>query len=147
MKESSSKPFGHQKITIVALGAAAIMMIIFAAGLPLYNHYDKHHSPEAIETSTEAQETIVAYDVISVNTYVKTTTNSFGGDVVTQIRYAFVYSDGIQLKFVDDFYHNTHGYTKIVIGDRNSYIVNSTDNTKILQLTKDTLESLGGHLE
>lgn len=86
---------------------------------------------------------IQRYEVASVHKYVKNITNNFGGVVRTEICYSFTYINGSKLCHVDDFQHLEYGLTKIIIGEKDLYIINNNgETTRTLQLTKETLSNM-----
>ena len=106
-------------------------------------------SPEELaayeaEQEAERQNNIHRYEIISVSQYVKNVTNGFGGVVRTEVCYTFCYLDNGVLKQVDDFSHLEYGLTKLVIGDKDMYIIdtNGADDYKYLQLTEETLKNI-----
>lgn len=96
------------------------------------------------EKEAARQANIHRYDVVSVNKYVRTETNQFGGVVDTDICYTFEYIDGAgNLKHIDDFEHLEYGLTKVVVGDSNQYIIDTNgEDVRYLQLTKETLQNI-----
>ena len=106
-------------------------------------------SPEELaayeaEQEAERQNNIHRYEIISVSQYVKNVTNGFGGVVRTEVCYTFCYLDNGVLKQVDDFSHLEYGLTKLVIGNKDMYIIdtNGADDYKYLQLTEETLKNI-----
>lgn len=96
------------------------------------------------EQARKREANIYRYEVVGVSKYVKTETNHFGAVTDTDICYEFQYISGNSLKHVSDFEHLEYGLTKVIIGDKDMYIVdkNSIDTYRYLQLTKETLASL-----
>ena len=85
------------------------------------------------------------YDIISVHKYVKHRTTRYGAVKGTDICYNFTYMKGDSLKEISDFQHLEYGLTKVIIGDKNQYIIDSNgEDVRYLQLTKETLENIGG---
>ena len=85
---------------------------------------------------------IKKYDVVSVNKYTEVTGNM--RDIDTKICYSFSYIQGNTLKHIDGFEHCEYGLYKVIIGDKNQYIIDTYgETTYCLQLTKETLMNLG----
>jgi hypothetical protein len=86
---------------------------------------------------------IKRYEIASVHKYVKNVTNNFGGVVRTEVCYSFTYIDGNNLCHVDNFQHFEYGLTKVILGDKDLYIINNNgETTRTLQLTKETLANM-----
>ena len=85
---------------------------------------------------------IERYDVISTHLYQHVDTSSFGkvGDVEIKYYFSYLDADG-HLKHVDEFEHSGR-YEYVEIGEKNEYVVDMNNNTKVLYLTKETLENL-----
>ena len=91
----------------------------------------------------EAQEKpIETYDVVSVYIYEYPITNRMGGVHDVEIRYYFTYLDSEgKLKHEDSFEHS-YTYEYVALGEKNQYVINPNKNTKVLYLTKDTMDKL-----
>jgi hypothetical protein len=87
-------------------------------------------------------EPIETYDVVSVYIYEYPITNRMGGVHDVEIRYYFTYLDAEgKLKHEDSFNHSL-SYEYVALGDKNQFIINPNDNTRVLYLTKDTMDKL-----
>jgi flagellar basal body-associated protein FliL len=82
------------------------------------------------------------YEIMSVSQYVGTNTNNFGGITNTYVAYTFTYMKNGQLCHIEKFIHYDNGNTKVVIDDKDEYVVDKYDNTQDLVLTKETLATL-----
>ena len=91
----------------------------------------------------EAQEKpIETYDVVSVYIYEYPITNRMGGVHDVEIRYYFTYLDAEgNLKHEDGFEHS-YTYEHVALGEKNQYVINPNENTKILYLTQETMNKL-----
>ena len=91
----------------------------------------------------EAQEKpIETYDVVSVYIYEYPITNRMGGVHDVEIRYYFTYLDAEgKLKHEDGFEHS-YTYEYVALGEKNQYVINPNENTKILYLTQETMNKL-----
>ena len=82
------------------------------------------------------------YDVVSTHLYQHIETSSFGKVTDVDIKYYFSYVDADgHLKHVDEFDHSGR-YEYVEIGEKNEYVIDPNNNTKILYLTQETLENL-----
>nr|DAU42587.1 MAG TPA: hypothetical protein [Caudoviricetes sp.] len=80
------------------------------------------------------------YEVLSVNQYVYTKTDTFGRSKGTELRYAFTYVDmDGALHTVDDFQNLEYGNTKVCVADSNMYVHDYVRGIRYLYLTRDTL--------
>ena len=80
------------------------------------------------------------YEVLSVNQYVYTKTDTFGSSKGTELRYAFTYVDGDgALHTVDDFQNLEYGNMKVCVADSNMYVHDYVRGIMYLYLTRDTL--------
>jgi hypothetical protein len=107
-----------------------------------YNEWYNSLTPE--EQESVYNDKIHTYEVLSVNQYVRTETNRYGGVMDTDICYTFTYldSDGT-LKSVQDFENIGSNSMQVTVGDKDVYIVNeNSDGGKTLQLTKETLSKI-----
>ena len=114
-----------------------------------YNAWYNSLSPEEqakeqARIAAKREERIQRYEVFSVSQYVRNETNQFGAITDTDICYAFSYIAGNNLQHVDGFEHLDYGLTKVIIGDKDMYIVdtNGADTHRYLQLTKETLKNI-----
>ena len=96
------------------------------------------------EEQARREANITEYEVVSVFRYIENRTNQFGGITDTNICYAFEYVDASgKLHSVNGFENLEHGLTKVVIGDKNMYIVDKNgEEHQHLQLTKETLKEM-----
>lgn len=133
--------------TLIAI--AIVVFIAFLAGLG-WLVYDSIRNDQEFDawfaslTPTQQAEYLEAqkarYDVVSVNQYVATETNKFGGIRDTYIAYTFVYIDeNGDLHQIDNFAHYDSGSTQIQIGDQNQYVIDKHEYKKYLVLTEETL--------
>jgi hypothetical protein len=100
-------------------------------------------SPKAAEKF--AEKITVEYDVVSVDSYIKTETNIFGA-ILQQYRvYSFTYLDGQDCLQHEEICHYDYGITKVNIGDSNKYVIveQGFDRYETLYLTEDTLSTCG----
>ena len=87
-------------------------------------------------------EPLETYDVVSVYIYEYPITNRMGGVHDVEIRYYFTYLDSEgKLKHEDSFNHSLN-YEYVTLGDKNEYIIDPNEGTKVLYLTKDTMDKL-----
>lgn len=82
------------------------------------------------------------YEVVAVDKYVRNETNAFGAVLDTEICYSFSYVSGDKVYHIDKFIHYDGGLTKVIIGDRDCYMVNKYTDERYLQLTKETFKLL-----
>lgn len=82
-------------------------------------------------------------EVISVNKYIKTTTNNFGAVLNQEPVYTFTYKTNEGIKTVDEFTDSPYGLEHVTIGDCNAYIIIDGESNRTLQLTEDTFKRLG----
>ena len=96
------------------------------------------------EEQARREANITEYEVVSVFRYIENRTNQFGGVTDTNICYAFEYVDASgKLYSVDGFENLEYGLTKVVIGDKNVYIIDKNgEEHRYLQLTKETLSEI-----
>ena len=96
------------------------------------------------QLAAEREKNIYRYDVVSVSQYIETKTNNWGGVIDTDVCYHFQFLQGDDLKSVDGFQHLEYGLTKVIVGDKNMYIVdkNGFDEYRYLQLTEETLKTM-----
>lgn len=88
---------------------------------------------------------ITEYEVLSVHQYVENITNGFGGVKDINICYYFTYVDEKgNLKEEKSFENLKNGYTKVIIGDTNKYVIEKRGSStyKNLYLTKETLQNI-----
>jgi hypothetical protein len=79
---------------------------------------------------------------VSTHLYQHIETSSFGKVTDVDIKYYFSYVDADgHLKHVDEFDHSGR-YEYVEIGEKNEYVIDPNNNTKILYLTQETLENL-----
>ena len=148
------KKFWQENKGIVIFATVMFVIISTLVGVAI-NQSVKHQewldnlSPEELaayeaEQEAERQSNIHEYELISVSQYVKNVTNGFGGVVRTEVCYTFCYLDNGVLKQVDDFSHLEYGLTKLIIGDKDMYIIdtNGADDYRYLQLTEETLKNI-----
>lgn len=83
------------------------------------------------------------YKVVSVNQYIVTKTNRFGGIIEQEPKYCFTYIDKKgKLHQVDDFKHMEYGLCKVSVGKENKYVIKDRANTyRWLYLTEETLNN------
>ena len=87
-------------------------------------------------------EPIERYEVVSVHIYQRPVTTGMGGVRNVEIKYYFSYIDNEgHLNHVDNFDHSQK-YEYVELGDKNEYVINPNDDTKVLYLTKETMEKL-----
>lgn len=80
---------------------------------------------------------VYKYEVVSVHKYVKQELHGMGrGQIYTEICYNFTYLKNKTLVEVKCY------QSKIVIGEKNLYIVDANKNVSYLQLTKETLANM-----
>lgn len=93
-------------------------------------------------TEANAQEQIQTYDVVSVYIYEYPITNRVGGIHDVEIRYYFTYlnADG-KLCHEEDFFHS-YKYERVELGDKDQFVINPNDDTRILYLTRETMNRL-----
>jgi hypothetical protein len=84
------------------------------------------------------------YEVVAVGQYIREETNAFGAVLDTEVCYNFSYVVGNKVYHVDKFIHYNYGNTKVIIGDRDCYMVSKYTDERYLQLTKETFNSLSG---
>lgn len=85
---------------------------------------------------------IETYDVVSVYIYEYPITNRMGGVHNVEIRYYFTYFDSEgNLKHEDSFEHS-YKYEYVALGEKNQYVINPNENTKVLYLTQETISNL-----
>ena len=85
---------------------------------------------------------IETYDVVSVYIYEYPITNRMGGVHDVEIRYYFTYLDAEgKLKHEDSFEHS-YTYEYVTLGEKNQYVIDPNENTKILYLTQETMNKL-----
>lgn len=133
-----------------------IAIVVAGLGIWTYTDHKKHtewynsltpaeQQAYELQKQQEYESRIQRYEVTSVYMYDKPITNNFGGVVRVELCYAFTYVSGTTLYSIDDFQHREYGLTKVTVGDRDLYIVNNNgEQTRTLQLTKETLKSLTG---
>lgn len=107
-----------------------------------YNNWYSSLSPE--EQQAEKEKHIQRYEVINADKYIQTKTNGFGGVTGSEVCYTFQYIDNGKLKTVDGFRDLEYGLTRVIIGDKNMYIIDDSgvDTYRYLQLTKETLSKM-----
>ena len=92
----------------------------------------------------ERQSRIKRYDVVGVTKYAEISSRNMHRTKTT-ICYSFSYIQGDTLKHVDGFEHCEYGLYKVIIGDKDQYIIDTNGETiYYLQLTKETLSKIGG---
>ena len=92
----------------------------------------------------ERQSRIKRYDVVGVTKYADVRSYNMHR-TKTKICYSFSYIQGDTLKHVDGFEHCEYGLYKVIIGDKDQYIIDTNgETTYYLQLTKETLSKIGG---
>ena len=92
----------------------------------------------------ERQSRIKRYDVVSVTKYADVRSYNMY-HTKTKICYSFSYIQGDALKHIDGFEHCEYGLYKVIIGDKDQYIIDTNgETTYYLQLTKETLSRIGG---
>lgn len=84
----------------------------------------------------------IRHEITSVSQYIGTQTNHYGGVTDTYTAYTFTYLDGSKLCHVEDFRHYDYGMTKVIIGDKDEYVIDNYDHVQYLVLTKETLAGL-----
>jgi len=84
------------------------------------------------------------YEVLSVFQYTRTTTNNLGGVISTDVCYYFTYLNNGKLWSVENFRHLEYGLTKVCIGEKDEYVVDTMRDNRTLYLTKETLGKLTG---
>lgn len=90
------------------------------------------------------QSRIYRYDVVGVTKYAEVSSYNMHR-TKTKICYSFSYIQGDTLKHVDGFEHCEYGLYKVIIGDKDQYIIDTNGETVYyLQLTKETLSKIGG---
>ena len=128
---------------------AIIVVVAFLGGLG-WIVYDEIQENQAFDawfaslTPTKQAEYLetqkVRHDIVSVNQYIVTETNRFGGIRDTYVAYTFSYVDEKgNLHQIDNFVHYDSGYTQIQIGDRDQYVIDEYEGKKYLILTEETL--------
>lgn len=83
---------------------------------------------------------IKTYNVISVNSYLSTETNRFGGITNQTIKYRISYIDeNNNLKVYDDFENTEYGLEKIIISDETCFVIKECglDEYRILYITAE----------
>ena len=143
------KKFTWQLSLLAVLLIFIISMCVFIGiSIKDYNDwYDGLTKDEKIQLEEKRQieyeSRICKYEVTSVHIYEKPICTNMGAVIDTDICYAFTYIDGSTLRCVEDFQHLEYGLTKIVLGDKDLYIVNNNGQaTRTLQLTKETLKNI-----
>jgi hypothetical protein len=146
----------------VLIGIIAVIMASSVVGLIGYAKYVSDEDERYFNSLTpqqqqeyiiekEAEEkarreaNISRYEIVSVFRYIKVETNQFGGVTGTDICYAFEYLDKEgKIHSIDNFENLEAGLTKVIIGDKNMYIIdrNGMDEYRYLQLTEDTLSKM-----
>lgn len=92
----------------------------------------------------ERQSRIKRYEVVGVTKYAEVSSYNMHRTKTT-ICYSFSYIQGDTLKHVDGFEHCEYGLYKVIIGDKDQYIIDTNGETiYYLQLTKETLSKIGG---
>jgi hypothetical protein len=92
----------------------------------------------------ERQSRIHRYEVVGVTKYAEVSSRNMHRTKTT-ICYSFSYIQGDTLKHVDGFEHCEYGLYKVIIGDKDQYIIDTNgETTYYLQLTKETLSKIGG---
>ena len=101
-------------------------------------------SKQEAEEKARREANITEYEVVSVFRYIENRTNQFGGVTDTNICYAFEYVDASgKLHSVNSFENLEYGLTKVVVGDKNVYIIDKNgEEHQYLQLTKETLSKI-----
>lgn len=84
------------------------------------------------------------YEVVSVFQYTEVHTNNFGGVTGTDVCYSFTYLNNGTLKTVNGFQHLEYGLTKVCIGEKDEYVVDTMRDNRHLYLTRETLGKLTG---
>ena len=134
-------------LIIIVTGIAALVGFGFHLAAE-EERYIESLSPDELkkyqeEKEAQRQRYIKKYDVIAVDKYAKIT-----GDwrnTKTKICYSFSYIEGNTLKHINDFEHTDYGLYKVIIGDKDQYIIDTYGETiYYLQLTKETLQKIGG---
>lgn len=136
--------------TLIAI--AIVVLIAFLAGLG-WLVYDSIREDQKFDawfaslTPTQQAEYLetqkVRHDIVSVNQYIVTETNRFGGIRDTYVAYTFSYVDEKgNLHQIDNFVHYDSGYTQIQIGDRDQYVIDQHSDKKYLVLTEETLSRI-----
>lgn len=91
----------------------------------------------------EAQEKpIETYDVVSVYIYEYPITNRMGGVHDVEIRYYFTYLDAEGMLKHEDGFEHSYTYEYVALGEKNQYVINPNENTKVLYLTQETINKL-----
>ena len=145
--------FKNYVIEILALGVPLLCLLAFlTVGVVRGIEHDKWYNSLSaeekmvydMEQERKREANIHRYEVVSVSQYIRTETNQFGGVIGTDVCYTFQYLQGDKLKSVDGFEHLEYGLTKVIVGDKNMYIVdtNGIDDYRYLQLTKETLQNM-----
>lgn len=97
-----------------------------------------------LKKEKERQSRIKRYDVVSVTKYAEVKSYNMHR-TKTEICYSFSYIQGDTLKHVDGFQHCEYGLYKVIIGDKDQYIIDTNgETTYYLQLTRETLSKIGG---
>lgn len=95
---------------------------------------------------------ISEYEVISVQTYMKISTGTFGDIIDQELRYNFIYIDSEgELHQFTDFYHKESGLSrrmKLRVGIENKYVIERCgDSTNhYLYLTEEMFDRLSQHV-
>lgn len=139
-------------ITMIIIGVIVIGGISFLIGFAIHKDnqfnawYDSLTPEEQMAYQQEQAEKRESmrdrYEVTSVSQYIGTTTNQFGGVTDTYTAYTFTYLRGNKLNHVESFRHYEYGLTKVVIGDKNEYVIDHYNDIQYLVLTKETLANI-----
>lgn len=149
MKEKYKKFFKKNIPYIILWSVIIVSFSILAAITIRHNIWYNSLTPEEkavyeLQKQQEYESNIYTYEVLSVQSYIRTRTNNFGGVRGTDLCYAFTYTDGTRLYTEDDFQNLPNGYTKVTLGDKNLYIINrNSSSSYTLQLTKETFDLFG----
>lgn len=118
-------------ILLILVTPIILMGIAVGIGVHDYNSLTTEQRQQVYESRVER------YEIASVCRYVRTTTNSLGGIINTEIRYSFAYiKDG-------KTYWEDIGFNDVVVGKRDLYVINNNSHgERTLYLTQETLNNI-----
>jgi hypothetical protein len=145
MKEKLKENLGNIIVLSIVLVLLICSIVLLANAIKDRKDYkDWYNSLSVEEQTVEREKYIQRYEIVNIHKYILPKTNGYGGVIGSEICYTFQYVNGDELKTISDFRDLKYGLTRVIIGDKNMYIIDdfNLDTYCYLQLTEETLKSL-----